>query len=160
MTADNWAFPEVTGRDLLGTELHLPQEFPATISIAVIAFKQWQQSQVEDWITRLAEEGIPQTPRGRTALHRVILELPALSGRYRVVRRFIDGGMAANIADPDILARTITIYGSVDSLCLPLGIASREDVSVRAVRRDGSVVWGVTGEVSEQAVASLLDALA
>ncbi len=159
MTLDSWVFPEVAGRDLLGHEYRLPAEFPATISIAVIAFKQWHQAQVDAWISRLAEEGIPETPRGRTDLARVVLELPALSGRYQMFRRFIDGGMAASIRDPDVLARTITIYGSVDSLCNPLGITSRETVSVRAVRRDGSVVWGTTGEVSDQAVTSLLAAL-
>jgi hypothetical protein len=89
----------------------------------------------------------------------VILELPVISGRYQVARRFIDGGMAASIRDPEILARTITVYGSVDRLCGPLGITSREDVSVRIVRRDGSVVWGTTGQVSEQGVADVLAAL-
>jgi hypothetical protein len=158
-TEPSWVFPDVTGRDLLGNEYRLPGEFPAEVSIAVIAFKQSQQGQVDAWISRLAEEGIPQTPHGRTGLAEVILELPVLSGRYQVVRRFIDGGMAASIRDPDILARTITVYGSVDGLCEPVGITSRESVSVRVVRRDGSVVWGTTGEVSESAVADLLIAL-
>ncbi|MDP2013838.1 MAG: hypothetical protein Q8L05_06390, partial [Actinomycetota bacterium] len=136
MSAEHWRFPEVAGRDLLGNDYRLPLDFPARISIAVIAFKQWQQVQVDAWIARLAEDGFPQTPRGGTDLDRVVLELPVLSGRYQVVRRFIDGGMAASIRDPDILARTITIYGSVDSLCQPLGITTRENVSVRAVRRN------------------------
>ena len=129
------------------------------MTIAVIAFKQWQQAQVDAWISRLAQEGVPQTPRGTSDLDQVVLELPALSGRYRIARRFIDGGMAASIRDPDVLARTITIYGSVDALCRPLGITSRDAVSVRAVRRDGAVIWGTTGTVSEQAVAELVSAL-
>lgn len=160
MTGGSWVFPKVSGRDLLGCEYLLPGDFPAEVSIAVIAFKQWQQGQVDAWISRLAEEGIPQTPHGRTDLDRVILELPALSGRYRVARRFIDGGMAASIRDPEVLARTITLYGSVDDLCRPLGIVSREDVSVRVVRRDGSVVWGSTGPVSDAGVVALVAALA
>ncbi|MBK9739459.1 MAG: hypothetical protein IPO93_08075 [Actinobacteria bacterium] len=159
-TALSWVFPDVAGRDLLGHEYRLPGEFPAEVSIAVIAFKQGQQAQADAWITRLAQEGIPQTPHGRTDLDKVILELPVLSGRYQVVRRFIDGGMAASIRDPDILARTITLYGSVDGVCEPLGITSREDVSVRVVRHDGSVVWGATGPVTEEGVADLLASLA
>lgn len=123
---------------------------------AIIAFKQWHQGQVDSWISRLAEAGIPQTPRGQADLDRVVLELPILSGRYQVVRRFIDGGMAASIRDPDVLARTITVYGSVDAVCEPLGITSRENVSVRVVQRDGTVVWGTTGQVSEEAVKELL----
>jgi hypothetical protein len=160
MSTGSWVFPDVAGRDLLGHDYRLPGEFPATVCIAVIAFKQWHQGQVDAWIGRLAEEGIPQTPHGQSELDRVILELPVISGRYQVVRRFIDGGMAASIRDPEVLARTITLYGSVDDLCTPLGITSRESVSVRVVRRDGSVAWGTTGQVSEERVADLLAALA
>jgi hypothetical protein len=159
MTEAGWTFPERTGRDLLGHEYRLPGEFPARITIAVIAFKQWHQAQVDAWISRLGEAGVPVTPYGRTDLDRLVVEIPVLSGRYQVARRFIDGGMAASIRDPEILARTITMYGSVDGVCEPLGITSRENVSVRAVRPDGSVVWGVTGEVTEQRVADLLAAL-
>jgi hypothetical protein len=159
MADESWVFPEVEGRDLLGQVYRLPGEFPAKVSITIIAFKQWHQSQVDAWISRLAQEGIPQTPHGGAPLDRVILELPVISGRYQVVRRFIDGGMAASIRDPEVLARTITLYGSVNGLCEPLGISSREDVSVRVVRRDGSVVWGTTGQVSEQGVADVLAAL-
>lgn len=153
-------FPDVTGRDLAGHEYRLPAQLPAVVNIVVIAFKQWHQAQVDEWISRLAAEGIPQTPLGRTDLDRVILELPVLSGRYQVVRRFIDGGMAASIRDPEILARTITLYGSVDDFCRPLGITSRETVSVRIVLRDGSVAWGTTGECTEQGVRDVLAALA
>lgn len=150
------SFPSVIGRDLQGREYRLPAEFPAEVTIAVLAFKQWQQSQVDAWISRLAREGIPHTPLGSDGLARVVLELPVLPGRYQVARRFIDGGMAAGIRDPEVLARTITLYGSVDGVCGPLGITSRGAVSVRAVRRDGSVVWGTTGEVNESDVAALL----
>lgn len=111
-------------------------------------------------ISRLAEEGIPQTPHGRMELDRVILEVPVLPGRYQVVRRFIDGGMAAGIRDPEILARTITLYGSVVGVCGPLGITSRDDVSVRVVRRDGSVVWGTTGPVDQTRAGQVMAALA
>ena len=154
-----WRFPDVAGRDLLGHEYRLPGEFPARVSIAVLAFKQWQQAQVDAWITRLASEGIPETPHEATDLDCVILELPVLPGRYHVVRRFIDGGMASSIRDPIVLARTITLYGNVDGVCNPLGITSREDVSVRVVRRDGSVIWGTTGPVTQERVASLLASL-
>jgi hypothetical protein len=156
---ENWRFPDVAARDLLGHEYRLPEEFPADISIAVLAFKQWQQGEVDAWIGRLAAAGIPQTPLGTSGLDRVVLELPVLSGRYQVARRFIDGGMAASIKDPVILARTLTLYGSVDRVCDPLGITSREHVSIRVVRRDGGVLWGTTGEMTDGLVAQVLEVL-
>ena len=159
MTSEAWAFPNVRGRDLMGNEYRLPEEFPATVSVAVIAFKRWHQSEVDAWITRLAQEGIPDTPFGQVDLQRVVLEIPVLSGRYQMARRFIDGGMAASIRDPNVLARTITVYGSVDAVCVPLGITTRENVSVRVVTRDGNVAWGATGAVNDADVAALLATL-
>ena len=87
------------------------------------------------------------------------LEIPVLSGRFKIARRFIDGGMAASIRDPRVLARTITIYGSVDAVCDPLGITSRENVSVRMVRRDGTVLWGCTGAVTDELLGEAIAAL-
>jgi hypothetical protein len=153
-------FPQVTGRDLLGHDIALPTGLPAEISVCVLAFRQGQQSEVDAWITVLAAAGLADTPWGELeSLKRVVLELPVLSARWQPVRRFIDGGMARSIADPRVLARTITIYGSVDAVCRPLEIESKDHVSVRAVRRDGSVLWGVTGEVQQQWVDDLLAVL-
>jgi hypothetical protein len=67
--------------------------------------------------------------------------------------------MAASIRDPRVLARTITIYGSVDAVCEPLGITSRENVSVRIVRRDGTVLWGCTGAVTDELLKESLASL-
>jgi hypothetical protein len=38
------------------------------------------------------------------------------------VRRFIDGGMTAAISDPDVLARTITVYTDVAAFQRSLAI--------------------------------------
>lgn len=156
---DMQRFPNITGRSLLGVEHRLPGGFPADVSIAVIAFQQWQQRQVDEWIGRLAAAGIPDTPYEAGPLARVILEIPVLSGRFRIARRFIDGGMAASIRDPRVLARTITIYGSVDAFREPLGITSRDNVSVRVVRRDGTVLWGCTGAVTDELLSEAIAAL-
>ena len=94
---DTQRFPDVTGRSLLGVEHQLPGDFPANLSIAVIAFQQWHQRQVDEWIGRLSAAGIPDTPYEAGPLAQVILEIPVLSGRFKIARRFIDGGMAASI---------------------------------------------------------------
>ena len=56
---DTQRFPDVTGRSLLGVEHRLPAEFPADVSVAIIAFQQWHQRQVDEWIGRLSAAGIP-----------------------------------------------------------------------------------------------------
>jgi hypothetical protein len=154
-----WVFPTVTGRDLAGREYRMPDDLPAKLTVAIIAFRQWQQRQVDAWISALVAAGVPGTPRGAQDLASVVIEIPVLPGRYSPARRFIDGGMATSIRDPDILARTITVYGNVDRFCAPLGIVSRDDVSVRIAERSGAVRWGTTGPVSDERVAAALIAL-
>jgi hypothetical protein len=56
------------------------------------------------------------------------------------VRRFIDGGMTASIGDPDVLARTITVYTDVNAFRRALAIPSNEDVWAFVVTRDGSTL--------------------
>jgi hypothetical protein len=69
-----------------------------------------------------------------------VVEIPALSTGWRPVRRFIDGGMTTGIGDPDVLARTITVYTDVGALCRSLAIPSSEDVWAFVVTRDGAVL--------------------
>ncbi len=160
MPGQDWVFPNVIGRDLLGTEFKLPVQFPADVNVTVIAFQQWQQSQVDAWITALAAAGIPETPLDASGMKSCILELPVLSGKFKVARRFIDGGMAASIKNPTVLARTITIYGSVGDFRESLGITSTGAVSVRVVTRAGAVKWGTTGAANAVEVGQIRDLVA
>jgi hypothetical protein len=89
-----------------------------------------------------------------------ILELPVLSGKFKLARRFIDGGMAASIKNPLVLARTITIYGAVGDFRQSLGITSISDVSVRVVARTGEVIWGTTGGANAVDVGAICDLVA
>jgi len=54
-----------------------------------------------------------------------VVEVPFLSSRWTPLRRAIDGGMARGIADPDVLARTITAYGSRRTTVGPAGSCGR-----------------------------------
>ena len=72
----------------------LPADFPADRTLAVVAFKQRQQPQVDRWIERAVAAGVPSTPRGATGpIPVAVVEIPLLSTQWRLVRRFIDGGM-------------------------------------------------------------------
>ena len=83
-----------------------------------------------------------------------------LSGKFKLARRFIDGGMAASIKNPIVLARTITIYGSVGDFRQSLGITSTGAVSVRVVTRAGAVKWGTTGAANAVEVGQIRDLVA
>jgi hypothetical protein len=144
---DTAVFPPVTGRTLLGMEVVLPAGLPAERTLAVVAFQQWQQARVDRWIDRAITAGVPGTPRGAVGdLAVAVVELPVLSTRWRMARRFIDGGMASGIGDPDVLARTITVYTDVAAFQRPLGIPGSDDVHALVVTRDGVVHAHESGE--------------
>jgi hypothetical protein len=140
-------FPEVHGRSLLGVELSLPADLPGERTLVVVAFRQWHQARVDRWIARAVAVGVPSTSRGAPGrLPLAVVELPVLSSLWRPVRRGIDGGMAAGIGDPDVLARTITVYTGVRAFQTALGIPDSEDVHALVARPDGTVLAHASGE--------------
>ena len=153
-------FPAVVGRTLLGVELALPGELPADRTLAVVAFKQWHQAVVDRWIARAVAAGVPPTTLGETGpIPVAVVEVPVLSTQWRSVRRFIDGGMAAGIGDPDVLARTITVYTNVPVFQRSLAIAGSDDVHALVVTRDGAIVargHGDPDDASWDVIASAL----
>jgi len=161
-SSDSWParFPAVVGRTLLGVELALPGELPADRTLAVVAFKQWHQAVVDRWIARAVAAGVPPTTRGETGpIPVAVVEVPVLSAQWRPVRRFIDGGMTAGIGDPDVLARTITVYTNVAAFQRSLAILDSDDVHALVVTRDGAILArgrGDPDDASWDAIASAL----
>ena len=152
------AFPAVDGRTLLGANVALPADFPADRTLAVVAFQRGQQSRVDRWIERAVGAGVPPTTRGATgSIPVAVVEVPVLSTHWRPVRRFIDGGMTASIGDPDVLARTITVYTDVDAFQRCLAIPSSNDVYALVVDRDGTILargFGDPDDTSWSAIAA------
>jgi hypothetical protein len=152
------AFPAVGGRTLLGADVVLPTDFPADRTLAVVAFKRGQQTQVDRWIERAVTAGVPPTTRGAAgSIPVAVVEVPVLSSQLRLVRRFIDGGMTSSIGDPDVLARTITVYTDVAAFQRSLAIPGSEDVHALVVDRDGVVLargFGDPDDTSWSAVAA------
>jgi hypothetical protein len=153
-------FPAVHGRSLLGLDVQLPGDLPAELTLTVIAFQRWQQDRVDRWIARAVAAGVPPTTRDATSgIPVAVVEVPVLSAGWRPARRFIDGGMTAGIGDPDVLARTITVYTNVAAFQRALAIPGSDDVHALVVRRDGTILArgrGDPDDVSWGAVASML----
>ena len=153
-------FPAVTGRSLLGVELALPRDFPAERTLAVVAFRQWHQARVDRWIARAVADGVPPTPRGHTGvLPTAVVELPVLATGWRPVRRFIDGGMTSGIGNPDVLARTITIYTDMGGFQRSLAIQGGDEVHALVVTRDGTILARGSGDPQDREWNDILAAL-
>ena len=66
------------------------------------------------------------------------------------MRRFIDGGMTASIGDPDVLARTITVYTDVAVFQRFLAIPSSDEVHALVVDRDGTILARACGDPDDR----------
>lgn len=136
----------VDGRALDGTPYELPGDLPGAVTLVVVAFRQRQQADVDRWIDLAVDLGVLPSPHEVPGpMATAVIEVPVLGRRYLPARRMIDGGMAAGIADPMVLARTITVYTDPASFRRACGIPTAEQVSALLTRRDGSVVWHALG---------------
>lgn len=135
-------------RALDGTRRDLPADLPAERTLVLLAYLQRHQRDVDAWIALAVAHGVPPTPRGTTGpMSTAVVEVPFLSGRWLPARRLIDGGMATGIADPDVLARTLTAYGAPSRHRRACGLAGADGHEVEAlvVDRGGTVHWHASG---------------
>lgn len=136
----------VQGRALDGTIVELPSQLPAAHTLVVLAFRQRQQRDVDRWIELAVALGVPSSPLGASEpMTTAVIEVPVLGRRYLGARRFIDGGMAASIADPAVLARTITVYTDPAAFRRRCRVPSSEEVTALLVDRAGAASWHRTG---------------
>jgi hypothetical protein len=145
-------FPRVRARDLEGRDVELPADFVGARTVAILAFQREHQDLVDSWVPWLDERAAAD-PGFR------FYEIPTISGRWSLARRFIDGGMAAAIRVPAVLQRTFTFYGDTDRLAGPLQITDRSTISLFVVGADGTVTWGEQGRFDPGAAERLSAAL-
>lgn len=154
----------VQGRALDGTVVELPSELPAAHTVVVLAFRQRHQGDVDRWIELAVVLGVPPSPLGVDGpMDTAVIEVPVLGRRYLGARRFIDGGMAASIRDPAVLARTVTVYTDPAAFRRRCRVPTAEEVTALLVDRAGAASWHRTGPpqpADRDALAAALAAIA
>jgi hypothetical protein len=135
-------FPEVVGRNLEGLEFQLPVDFGGAVNLVLVAFRREQQALVDTWLP-------PAAALADSVGDLQYYELPVLSRGYKLVRRFIDGGMRAGISDLDSRERTITLYIDKKSFREALGIPNEDTIYVLVLGSDGRVTLMLDGAYSE-----------
>ena len=141
-------FPLVKGSNLQRKKLVLPQDFQGEFNVVLIAFQQWQQSQVDTWIpcTSRLEKAYPGL---------VTYELPTIQTRGKLFRTFINEGMRAGIPNPLTRERTITLYLDKVDFRQALQIPSEKDIAVLLLSHKGQVLWRKYGVYSPEKDESL-----
>jgi hypothetical protein len=145
-------FPVVEGRNLEGQTLVMPRDFAGDVNVVFVAFKREQQADVDSWAPTL------DTLRARRPGVRVY-ELPTLAREYRLMRRFIDGGMRGGIPDSAVRAATITLYIDKAPFKRALGITSEDHIQVFVVDRGGRIRWQGSGRYTPALWTKMQEAL-
>jgi hypothetical protein len=145
-------FPAVTGSNLQRKKLRLPQDFQGELTLVLIAFQQWQQTQVDTWLpfARQLEE---TDPRVR------YYELPTIQRLNALSRTFVNEGMRAGIPDPIARERTITLYLDKSAFRQALQLSHEDDIYVLLLDGQGKVLWRAEGAFTPEKGESLAAAV-
>jgi hypothetical protein len=146
-------FPKVSGSNLKREKLSLPDDFTGNLVIALVAFQQWQQRQVDTWIP-FAEE-LEQELAGVS-----YYELPVIRRMNILSRTFINEGMRAGIPNPKARERTITLYLDKTDFRAALGMAHEQSIYVLLLDSMGKVLEKIEGEFTPEKGKALKTAIA
>lgn len=117
-------FPSVQGKNLNKVSKTVPDDFTTKHLIAIVAFQQWHQRNVDQTIELLEKNAFGEQFE--------IIEIPVIqkATRFRQIR--LDALMRAAIRDPRIRNRTITVY-----------LDKKEFMTSLAIETDASIHWFV-----------------
>jgi hypothetical protein len=152
MTHSHGQFPTVSGANLQRKKLTLPQDFQGELNLVLIAFQQWQQTQVDTWIpfAKQLEEA---------SLVMRYYELPIIQRLNTLARTFINEGMRAGIPDLVARERTITLYLDKKAFREALQLPGEDDIYVLLLDRQGRVLWRAEGAFTPEKGESLAAAV-
>jgi hypothetical protein len=145
-------FPEVEGRSLHDDVLTLPGDLEGELNLLAVAFDRNHQREVDTWIPLFRD--LEERVSGLAGY-----EIPTISGGWKPLRWFIDGGMKTAIPDPLTRRRTVTVYGDVDRVTEGLGLPDRDRIAVVLIDRRGELLWMARGPLDGEPPRALFDAL-
>ena len=134
--------PIVNGSNLNRQKMSFPQDFVAEVNLVFIAFQQWHQNLINEWVP-LAEELEKTIPD----FH--YYEFPVVYKMSWMGRTFLNEGMRAGIPNPATRGRTITLYLEKSDFRDALEIPDESTIWAYLFDRDGNVLWRISGNFSE-----------
>jgi hypothetical protein len=125
-------FPGVLGRDLMGIERQIPDEFAGDPVLLFVGFKQNTQFDIDRWLIGMLQSGVPIK----------VVELPTIKGVVPgLFAGRIDNGMRSGIPQED-WATVVTLYGDAATKVVALtGNANPNNARVLLLDSGGKIVW-------------------
>lgn len=146
-------FPEIEGSSLSLVDHRLPGTLAGAANLVLIAFRQWQQRDVDSWVPT-ANALATEYPGFR------VYELPVISKLYRPVAGFIDGGMRSGIPAQAVRDMTITVYLDRKRFLRSLSIDTVAEIVPMLVTPSGRILWRTAGPATDDGKQALRRAVA
>lgn len=128
-------FPTVTGANLNGVELTLPDAFGGTLNFVVVPWDDAQQVQAETWLPFARELADMDSD---VVFYNVAI-LPELSPAIRIA---VSAGMRLLITDDALRDVTVLVYlEDVDAFLTALDVPDRDTIVVFLLNENAEVIW-------------------
>jgi hypothetical protein len=152
VTAGPVRFPTVAATTLAGRPVTFPDAVVGQVGLLFVAFRQRAQADINTWVTPLIGTYLDSADVA-------YYEIPMISGGYRWVSGWIDGGMRGGVPG-DLHDRTATYYGPRATFYAEMNIGDRSRPYLFVLDRAGRVVHRADGPATPAAVADVEAAIA
>ncbi|MEE4311402.1 MAG: hypothetical protein V2J62_05985 [candidate division KSB1 bacterium] len=140
-------FPTLKAETLSGIDILYPDDVKGKTTLILMAFKRETQLKIDSWLKPFLERF-----EKNTSIH--FFEIPMLAKGWKLMSRFIDGGMRSGIPT-EKHGNVSTFYGDVDKYCRLLSITDKSDGYVFLLDGDGIIRWRSSGFATEGKLESL-----
>jgi ATP10 protein len=148
---DTMKFPTFNAKTLFGREVTFPDVVKGKIGIIFVAFEQGAQEQINSWSEPFIKKYLDNDAVA-------YYEIPMLSGNYKLLSGFIDGGMRGGVPE-SLHDKTATFYGNRDEFFSSQEITDKSLAYLFILDESGNIVFRSEGTYSEAKNTLVLDVL-
>ena len=143
-------FPRVSGQDLNGKLVVLPDDFAGRPALFIIGYERKAQFDIDRWILGLAQSGI-KIP---------IVEVPTIEGLVPgLASKWIDDGMRSGIPHED-WSSVVTIYEHAQKITDALGKTETQNAQIVLLDGSSAISWFYNRGYSASMLLTLKDKIA
>jgi ATP10 protein len=144
-------FPTVSAKTLAKRCVRFPDETKGKVGLVFVAFEQGAQQDINSWVdpfigNLLSNDAVSY------------YEIPMISGSFKPVSRFIDGGMRGGVPK-DLHDRTATFYGKRADFFQSMAITDQSRAYLFVLSRDGRIVFRTDGPATTEKISAARNAL-
>jgi hypothetical protein len=144
-------FPTVRAKTLAKRCVRFPDETKGKVGLVFVAFEQGAQQDINSWVSPFIGDVLSNDAVS-------YYEIPMISGAYKPVSRFIDGGMRGGVPK-DLHDRTATFYGKRADFFQSMAITDESRAYLFVLSRDGRIMFRTEGAATAEKISAARKAL-